>query len=156
MIEWLAKPATDEVGAEGFEDVFERPRPRPFADGVADVDAAGKHVGHDDIVGVGTMIHQIHDHVALGDRRERSFVLVIDADFVQEVQQDLCDVVPNLVIRQHVEVWDDLIEVRSHLAPDRLLRHSVRDHVCMHGGGDRGIVGERASREARLLFLVAA
>jgi len=26
----------------------------------------------------------------------------------------------------------------------------------VHGGGDRGIVGEGATREARLLFLVAA
>ena len=102
------------------------------------------------------MIHQIHDDVALRDRRERLLVLVIDADFVQEVQQDLRDVVPNLVIRQHVEVWDDLIEIRPHLAPDRLLGHCVRGHMRVHGGVDRGIVGEGATRETRLLFLVAA
>jgi hypothetical protein len=29
-------------------------------------------------------------------------------------------------------------------------------HVRLHGGGDRGIVGERSPRETRLLLLIAA
>jgi len=120
------------------------------------VHAAGEHVRHDDVVGVGAVVHQVDDDVALGDLLQRLLVLIIHAHFVQQVDDDLGEVVAELVVRQDVEVRDDLVEVFPDLSPYRLLGEGVLRHMRLHGGRDRGISGERPPREAWLLLLIAA
>src|SRR5207245_7006763 len=67
VIQRLAVAASHEIGPEGLEDVFERPRAGPLAHGVAHVYSTGQHVRDHDVVGVGAVVPQIHDHVLLGD-----------------------------------------------------------------------------------------
>ena len=156
MIQRLAEPAPDEVRPERLEDVLEGPRPRPLADRVAHVHAAGEHVRHDDVVCIGPVIHEVDHDVALGDSLERELILVIDAGLVEEIDDDLRNVVPDLVVREHVEVRNDFVEVFSDLTPHRRLRHTMLGHVRVDRDGDRGIVGEPSARQTRLLQLIAA
>jgi hypothetical protein len=46
---------------------LERPRARPLADRIAHVHAARQHVCDDDVIGVGTVVHEIDDDVVPGD-----------------------------------------------------------------------------------------
>ena len=50
---------------------------------------------------------------------------------------------------------NDFVQVFPHLPPHRLLRKAMLGHVRLHGGGDRGIVGERGAGKAPFLQLVA-
>ena len=57
------------------------------------------------------MVHDVHHDVLLGDPLERGLVLVVDGHPVQQVEQELGEVVADLVIRQDVELGDDLVDV---------------------------------------------
>jgi len=120
------------------------------------VHVARQHVCDDDVIGVGTVVHEIDDDVVPGDLLKRALVLIIDAGLVKQIDDDLRDVIADLVVRQHVEVRDDFVEVLPDLAPHGGLRQSMLRHMRPHRRGDDGIVGERAAGEARLLQLITA
>ncbi len=132
VIQRLAEAASHEVGAEGFEDVFEGPGTGPLAHRVAQVHPAGQHVGDHDIVSVGAVVHQIYDDVLLRNGLERRYVLIIDADLVEQVDEQLGEVVADLVVGQDVEIRHDLVHVGDDAASDGGLRERVRAGV----GGD--------------------
>ncbi len=113
MVQGLAEAAPDEIRAERLEHVLERPGTRPLAHGVAHVHPARQHVRHQDVIGVGAVIHQVDDDVAFGDARERRLVLIVDGDLEQQVDEDLGGVVAELVIRKDVEIGDDLVDVAA-------------------------------------------
>jgi len=155
VIERLPKAAADEVGAERLEYVLEGPGAGPFSHGVADVDAPREHVRDDHVVGVGAVVHEVHDDVVAWNRRQGALVLVIHAHLVQQVHEDLGEVVAEFVVRQDVEVRDDLVHVGVHRASHGGLRQFVQGHVLVHGGGDGGVDLEGCLDEAALLQLVA-
>src|SRR5258705_6700780 len=154
VIQRLTEPPPDKVGPERLEDILERPGTCPLPDGVAHVHAPGEHVCHDDVVGIGPVIHEVDDHVALRDPLEGALVLVIDTGFVQDIDENLRDVVTDFVIRQDVEMGNDFVQVFPNLPPHYLLRELVLGHVALYGGGDRGIVGQGRARQTAFLQLV--
>src|SRR5207245_1974977 len=79
----------------------------------------------DHVVDVGAVVHDVHHDVLLGDPLERCLVLVVDGHSVQQVEHELGEVVADLVIRQDVELGDDLVDV----ARDARLHLGVGDAV---------------------------
>src|SRR5881409_3918126 len=155
VVQRFAESAAHEVGPERLEHVLERPGAGPLPDGVAHVHPPREHVGHDDVIGVGAVVHEVDHDVPLGDPLEGRLVLVVDAHLVEDVHQDLGEVVAELVIGEDVELRDDLGDVLCHAATHLLLRDAVRAGVVGHRSEHHGIATERRLRQPPLLQLVA-
>jgi hypothetical protein len=91
------------------------------------------------------MIHEVDDDVSFRDASQRGFVLVIDADLVQQIQEQLRGVVPDFVVGEHVQIRHDLVHVARHAT-----RHVALREAVFAGVRGRRIAHDRIGEQSRL------
>jgi hypothetical protein len=116
--------------------VLQREGARPFANGIRDRHLAGERVAHKHVVGVGPVVHEIHEYGITRQRRERSAILVLDRDLVQKVEHPLRDAIADVVVGDDVEERNDLVDVFLHAAPCGGFRYSSLASVRSNRLGD--------------------
>src|SRR2546423_12249834 len=139
--------AANEIRAKRFEDVLERKRPRPFADGVRDGDLAGQYVADEHVVRVRAVVHQIDHHRILGHLLRLARVL--GRYLVEEIQQRSADDETEFVVGENVEERNDLVDVGLDAFPRLRFADPLLDRVFFNCIGDGGI-GEQSFANERL------
>ena len=122
-VQAVARVAADEEGAEGPEQIVERPDARPFADREAERDTLGGEEGDQHVVHVAAVIDDEDDAGVGGNIPERGFVDVADPD-AEECRGDRAgEPVGEPMVQSRAVLRDDLFGV----GPDARQRPLRRD-----------------------------
>src|SRR2546423_9168627 len=137
VVERLAVATADEVGAEPFEEVVQRPDARPLPHRVREGDELEEHVRDEDVVGVGAVVDDVDDGgVARRGLVEVAQPLALDDGAIEEVHDRARDRRAEAVVREEVELRDDLAQVGPGLLRGLLDGDVVRLRVLAHGLDD--------------------
>ena len=117
VVKPVAEMPPNEKTAEALEEPLQGPDPGPLPHSVGDGHPVGQQEGHQEIVGVAAVVHDVHHRGMARDAVELGLGAAADANAVEGAQQHRRGLLSETISGEQIEIRDDLIQIIRHAHP---------------------------------------